>query len=79
LYALLGIATLHAREGANERALELALHIGGHPSSNQQTKDRAQKLRLELESKLAPEQTEEARARAASLTLDTIVQELAVP
>ncbi len=79
LFALVGMATLHAKEGANESALALALHSGGHPSSNQQTKDRAQKLRLELEARLMPEQIESARARAASLMLDTIVQELAVP
>lgn len=79
LFALVGMATLHAKEGANESALALALHSGGHPSSNQQTKDRAQKLRLELEARLMPEQIESARARAASLMLDTIVQEFAVP
>jgi hypothetical protein len=79
LYALVGIATLYAKEGANARALELLLYTREHPSGNQQTKDRARRLQPELESTLTPQQIESAGARAASLTLDAIVPELRIP
>ena len=71
LYSLLGIAIMDAKTGTAERALQLAVYSGGHPSSNYQTKSRAEKLRVELESQLTPGQIEAACARAQSMSLDS--------
>jgi predicted ATPase/transcriptional regulator with XRE-family HTH domain len=76
LCALTGIAALHAKNGATERAYELATYCWQHPSSNWQTKDRAERLRADLEARLTPEQIEAARSRAQSMTLDSLAQEL---
>ncbi|HEX6035733.1 MAG TPA: tetratricopeptide repeat protein, partial [Anaerolineales bacterium] len=76
LCALTGIAALHAKNGATERAYELATYCWQHPSSNRQTKDRAERLRADLEARLTPEQIEAARSRAQSMTLDSLAREL---
>jgi len=77
LYALVGIANVEAETGSVEHALQLSRYSQGHPSSNYQTKSRAEKLCGELETELTPEQIEAARLRAQSITLDAIVRELA--
>jgi predicted ATPase/transcriptional regulator with XRE-family HTH domain len=76
LYALVGIAKLHAKEGAMELALELAMHSLGHPSSSWQTKDHAESLRAELETQLTPQQFEGVQARVQDKTLEALVQEM---
>jgi tetratricopeptide (TPR) repeat protein len=76
LCALTGIAALHAKNGASERAYELATYCWQHPSSNWQTKDRAERLRADLETRLTPEQIEATRPRAQSMTLDSLAREL---
>jgi tetratricopeptide (TPR) repeat protein len=79
LYSLVGLTTLHAKEGNIERAFELVSYIERHPSSNQQTRDRAAKLHRELEAQLSPEQIKAAQGHAPSMNLDAIVQGLVTP
>ena len=77
LYALAGLATLYAREGAIEKALQLAMYTRQHPASNHQTKKRAEKLYVELGSQLTPSQIEAVRSRVQSASLDAVVSSLA--
>ena len=79
LYALVGLATLYMKQGLIEPAFELATYTRLHPSSNQQTKDRAERLCRELEKELSPEKTEAARSWAQSVTLEEIAGELTLP
>lgn len=76
LNALVGIASLYAKDGDPERALEGVIHGGGHPSSTQQTKDRAQALRAALGAQLSPEKTEAIQAQAREKTLEVLVSEM---
>lgn len=76
LYALVGIATLHAKQGAIERALELAMYCRRHPSSSWQTRDRAERLQAELEAQLTPQQLETIQARVQGKTFEALVQEM---
>lgn len=79
LSALVGIATLYAQQGRIERAFTLAAHSWVHPSSSQQTKDRATHLCQELEKQLSPEQLEAARTKARSITWKDLIQEVMLP
>jgi predicted ATPase len=76
LDVLVGLATLDAGNRQHERALELVFHILQHPSSTQGTRNRTERLRLELESQLSPRQVEEIKLRSLSITLEDIVQGL---
>jgi len=75
LNALIGLAELDAQEGKPRQALECTLYILGHSAAIQETKDRAERLRSELESQYTTEQIEAARSRAQSLTLDSLARE----
>ncbi|HET6821828.1 MAG TPA: tetratricopeptide repeat protein, partial [Anaerolineales bacterium] len=76
LSALVGIARLYAQQGMIERAFTLAAHSWGHPSSSQQTKDRAEHLCQKLEKQVSPEQVEAARSKSQSLTWKDLIQEV---
>lgn len=73
--ALLGLATVRAREGASASALELITHILQYPSSRKEIMDRARQLRAELETQLTPEQIETVTARAQSKSFDAVIKE----
>ena len=73
LEALIGLAHLQAQAGDAERALELSMCVLSHTASTQQAKDRAERLRLDLESRLTPQQIETARARQRANAFETIV------
>ncbi|HVF24726.1 MAG TPA: helix-turn-helix domain-containing protein [Anaerolineales bacterium] len=75
LNALTGLAILDAQDGKSQQALDWSFYILGHSATTQETKVRAERLRLELESPLTSEQIEGARSRAQSLTLDTLAGE----
>ncbi|HMD82822.1 MAG TPA: hypothetical protein VKE92_16005, partial [Anaerolineales bacterium] len=75
LDALVGLATLAAQSGQHERALQWAVHILQHPSSTQDTRNRTEGLRLELETQLTAQQIETIRLRGQSITLQEILQE----
>jgi tetratricopeptide (TPR) repeat protein len=76
LDALTGIAVLYARQGTGERAYELASFCCKHPSSDQQTKDRAEKLQAELELQFEKQWTESIQERMQAKTLDDIAREI---
>jgi tetratricopeptide (TPR) repeat protein len=74
LEALVGIATLKAKQGNIERALELLLIALNHPASLQETKNRADRLRAELEAHLTSQQVEAAQRRATAKTFEAAVE-----
>jgi predicted ATPase len=76
LYALIGLASLLAKRGDLEHALETTLIISNHPASSHDTRNRAARLRLELESQLAGQQVEAARERAQAKTFEDAVDEV---
>lgn len=75
LDALLGLAHTHARDGAAEYALELALYAQRHPASSQETRDRAAQLERQLGARFAPRQIEAVQARALSRTFDEVIRQ----
>jgi tetratricopeptide (TPR) repeat protein len=76
LEALAGLASLQAKQGDREQALELLLMVSNHPASLQGTKNRAARLRAELEAPLTRQQMEEAQARALAKTFEAVVDEV---
>jgi tetratricopeptide (TPR) repeat protein len=76
LEALVGIATLKAKQGNIEQALELSLNVLNHPASLQETKNRADRLRAELEMQLSSTQVETIQAHTGEKTFDAIVEDL---
>jgi tetratricopeptide (TPR) repeat protein len=76
LDALVDIATLKAKQGHIEQALELSSIVLNHPGSLQETKSRADRLRPELEAQLTSRQAEAAQTRAKAKTFEAAVEEL---
>jgi len=76
LEALVGFASLKAKQGDMEYALELLFIIFDHPASLQETKNRATRLRTELETQLTPLQIETIQSHAGEETFETIVKDL---
>ncbi|HEU5103702.1 MAG TPA: tetratricopeptide repeat protein, partial [Roseiflexaceae bacterium] len=74
LDALVGIATLKAKQGNIERALELLLVVLNHPASLQETKNRAAQLRGQLEAQLTSQQVAAAQTRAKATTFEAAVE-----
>lgn len=74
--ALVGLASLQAKQGDPERALELLLVVLNHPASLQITRNRASQQCAELEAKLVIQQVDSARVRAQSKTLEAVVEEV---
>jgi tetratricopeptide (TPR) repeat protein len=75
LNALAGLAALETSQKASKGTLELILYILQHPSSSQETKNLAARLRAELESRLTQEEIEAARERVSSMGLDELVRQ----
>jgi predicted ATPase/transcriptional regulator with XRE-family HTH domain len=76
LDGLAGLALLSAQKGHYERALELATHVRQHPASPQEAKDRAEKLRAEVEDQLTPQQLESVQTRIQARSFEAVVQEI---
>lgn len=76
LDALAGLAAAQAQAGPEgmAAALELALLVGNHPASADETRERAGQLRDELEARLTPQQREAVRTRVRAL--DRVIGEL---
>jgi tetratricopeptide (TPR) repeat protein len=64
---LVELAELQAGAGEAEQAFGLSLCVLRHAAATQETKDRAEKLRVQLEPQLTPQQIETAQAPAKSL------------
>jgi tetratricopeptide (TPR) repeat protein len=76
LEALANLVTIHTQQGKYQTALELAFFTVEHSASSQDSKKRTKKLCLELESQLTPQQVEDARSQAQSMTLHSLVEKL---
>jgi predicted ATPase/transcriptional regulator with XRE-family HTH domain len=76
LDALLGLGSLETQSGKVDHPLVICYFILNHPSSEGETKNRAEKLRTELVPKIGPEQVKMAQADAREKTLDLIVKEI---
>jgi predicted ATPase/class 3 adenylate cyclase len=73
---LVGVARVLAKEGEEERALELLALVMNHRFSWQMAKDQAAPLIAELEAELSPEAVAAARDRGQDRDLDATVAEL---
>ncbi|MBI5830629.1 MAG: tetratricopeptide repeat protein [Chloroflexi bacterium] len=76
LFALLGAAILLARQGNGERAAEAAALVIHHPAANRETKDRAEKLLVELEAQLPAPVMAAAQERGRARQLEEVVAEI---
>jgi tetratricopeptide (TPR) repeat protein len=76
LEALVGLASLRAKKGDMQSALELLLIVLNHPASPQETKKRAGILRADLESRLTPQQIQAAQAEARKQSFDQVVSQV---
>jgi hypothetical protein len=69
----MGLASLQARAGKAEEALELSYYVLNHTASAQQAKERAAKLIFEAEAQLVIAQAQAARERSLNLSLEAIL------
>jgi hypothetical protein len=76
LEALVGIASLQARRGETESALELLLMVRNHPACDQETKDRAKALQAGLEAQLTPIKLVAIQTHAGEKTFEAVVEDL---
>jgi len=76
LEALVGIASLRAKRGETQSAFELLLIVLNHPACDQETRNRAEKLRTELAAQLTPIQIEGSQARTRDSAFETVVEDL---
>jgi hypothetical protein len=67
---------LKAKQGNIDQALEFSLIVLNHPASLQETKDRADRLRAELETQLTPGQIDAIQVHAAEETFEAVVEDL---
>jgi predicted ATPase/class 3 adenylate cyclase len=74
LDALIGLATLMAKENDVERAVELLTLVGGAASIDRRTENTAEQLLAELERRLSPGRCAAAQARGRALVLDAVVE-----
>ncbi|HET9911901.1 MAG TPA: tetratricopeptide repeat protein, partial [Anaerolineales bacterium] len=76
LEALLGLAALRVKRGDMELAYGLALLIPDHPLAIQDNKERAARLRAELEAQLTPTQVAMIRAHMQEKTFQLAAEQL---
>ncbi len=76
LDSLAGMAWIYAEQAKQEVAMELVMQVEKHPAVTQDTKARAEELRLVLETQLTPTQIEMAQARGSEKTFEGVVEEL---
>jgi tetratricopeptide (TPR) repeat protein len=76
LEALAGFASLHAKQGNLEYALELLLIVLNHSASFKETKNRASHLQAEVEAQLTKHQIDTAVERVQSKSFESAVEEV---
>jgi len=76
LGALAGLAGLHMQLGDAEQAFELLVHVSSHAASSEETKQRAERLRAQLEPQLTSQQIGAIEAQARTKAFDAVVTEL---
>jgi len=78
LHALAGIATLDARAGKNELALELATYCHQHVSSSWRTKHHAEKMCIELRPKFSDQQVAAIQVQVSAKILEDLVKDVLI-
>jgi predicted ATPase len=73
LESLVGIASLRVKRGNARSALELLLVVLNRPAGDQDIRNRAEAMRLELEARLTPQQIADAQTQAQKQSIDQIV------
>jgi tetratricopeptide (TPR) repeat protein len=76
LEAFAGFASLYTKRGNEEQALGLLLVVLNHPAILSSTKDRAARLRAELEARLTPQQVEAVQTRMQANNFETSVHDV---
>jgi len=76
LEALVGIASLRAKRGETQSALELILIVLNHPACDQETKNRASALQAELEAHLTLVEIEAIQAHTGEKAFEAVVEDL---
>jgi predicted ATPase/transcriptional regulator with XRE-family HTH domain len=76
LEAVVGMASLQAKRGEIQEALESLLVVLNHPAGIQETKNRASKLRDQLEVDLTPQEIEVVQHRAGEKTFNSIAEDI---
>jgi hypothetical protein len=76
LEALVGVASLRLKRADANGALELLRLVRDHPASHQATKDRANRLRVDMEAQLTGIVVDGARTSASAQTLEDAVDEV---
>ena len=71
--AVLGLAALLDHQGETEQALALCLHILRHPTSSPSQRERAARLRAQLEAALHAEEVAEIEERVQAQSLEDVV------
>ncbi len=74
--ALVGLASLQAKQGDMQQALKLVLIILNDPASSQETQDRAERLRVELIVQLTRQMVEVAHSWEQAKTFEAAVDEV---
>jgi MoxR-like ATPase len=67
---------LRAKSGEMQSAFELLLIALNHPACDQETKNRADHLRAELEARLTRQQVEAAERWVTAKTFEAVVEEI---
>lgn len=73
LDALLGLAMIETKRSDDVRALEFATYVGQHPAAAHDVQARAEKMRVELQARLTPEQIQAAQAWAQKQSFNEVV------
>ena len=76
LYALINLASIHARAGECELAYLIAALVHHHPFSSLDSKETAARLLIEMENRLPASQREETRRKAGEVDLPVLVEEI---
>ena len=76
LDSLAGLAMMWAEDADDGRALELVIHILQHPAAKHGAKTRAERLQVELETRLTPQQIEAVQTQMRVHSFDQIVDQI---
>jgi hypothetical protein len=77
--ALVGFASLLAKRGEHQKALQLLLICLDHSSTVAETIVRAEKLTAEVKEKLTPQEIESVKVLGENYSLESVVQEILGP
>jgi tetratricopeptide (TPR) repeat protein len=76
LEAMTGMARWSAQQGTAAQALVSVFFVLNHPAATEQTKEAARQLRVELESRLSPDEIEAIQERVRVKTFEAVVEDV---